>query len=243
VQRILQLRGPRALSESRLAKLLAALKKADPGARSLAAEYRYFVEISGELAAAGERLLERLLDDGSPSPAPASGALVLVVPRLGTISPWSSKASDIARNCGLELVRRIERGTVFYIEGTKTDLSHLLHDRMTQTVLRSFDEAAGFRARGAAPCGTSGRSGGESDLGLPERRRDRVPAAGLRRDGPRSHGRRAHHVRAGEFRALPAQDLQRRLDHRRRAPAAVALRHDPAHARGQPAGHGGRLLG
>jgi phosphoribosylformylglycinamidine synthase len=140
VQQILQLRGPCALSESRLAKLLASLKKVDPGTRALAAEYRYFAESAGELSAEERRVLERLLDDGSPRPQPASGTLYLVVPRLGTISPWSSKASDIARNCGLARIRRIERGTVFHIEA-KMDLSALLHDRMTQTVLRSLDEA------------------------------------------------------------------------------------------------------
>ena len=139
---VLQLRGPRALSESRLAKLLASLKKADLGVRSASAEYRYLVEVTDGLDAGERRLLERLLDDGSPAPAPASGSLYLVVPRLGTISPWSSKASDIARNCGLAKVRRIERGTAFTIEGARADPSALLHDRMTQTVLRSFDEAA-----------------------------------------------------------------------------------------------------
>ncbi len=142
VQRLLQLRGPRALSESRLAKLLASLRKLDPGVRSVSAEQRYFVEAAGELGESEQRLLERLLDDGAARPQPASGSLYLVVPRLGTISPWSSKASDIARNCGLAKVRRIERGTAYYIEGAKSDPSSLLHDRMTQTVLRSFDEAA-----------------------------------------------------------------------------------------------------
>jgi len=134
--RILQLRGPRALSESRLAKLLAHLK-----AGSLSAEYRYFVETAGELSAAERRLLERLLDDGSPPPAAASGELYLVVPRLGTISPWSSKASDIARNCGLSSVQRIERGVVFHTDAKLPDVAARLHDRMTQTVLRSFEEA------------------------------------------------------------------------------------------------------
>jgi phosphoribosylformylglycinamidine synthase len=142
VPRILQLRGPRALSESRLAKLLASLRKLDAGVRSAAAEFRYFVETASELQAAERRLLERLLDDGAPLPPPAAGTLYLVVPRLGTISPWSSKASDIAHNCGLGGVKRIERGTAFYIEGAEKDVSASLHDRMTQTVLRSFDEAA-----------------------------------------------------------------------------------------------------
>jgi phosphoribosylformylglycinamidine synthase len=141
VHRILQLRGPCALSESRLAKLLAQLKKLDPGVRALAAEHRYFVETSGELGAEERQLLERLLDDGSPPPPPARGTLYLVVPRLGTISPWSSKATDIARNCGLTHIRRIERGTAFNIEGGR-DVSAALHDRMTQTVLRSYDDAA-----------------------------------------------------------------------------------------------------
>jgi len=142
VQRLLQLRGPRALSESRLAKLLATLKKLDAGVRSASAELRYFVETESQLEAGERGLLERLLDDGSPAPAQASGALYLVVPRLGTISPWSSKASDIAHNCGLARVKRIERGIAFYLEGASKDVSAPLHDRMTQTVLRSFDEAA-----------------------------------------------------------------------------------------------------
>ena len=70
----------------------------------------------------------------------AAGELYLVVPRVGTISPWSSKATDIARNCGLQ-VRRIERGTAYYIQKPEKDISSALHDRMTETVLRSFEEA------------------------------------------------------------------------------------------------------
>ena len=64
-----------------------------------------------------------------------------MVPRLGTISPWSSKASDIARNCGLAGVKRIERGTAFFVDSENSAIPTLLHDRMTQTVLRSFDAA------------------------------------------------------------------------------------------------------
>ncbi len=141
-QRLLRLRGPRALSESRLARLLASLKKLDPRVRAVAAEVCYFAETAGELAADDRRRLERLLEDGSPPAGASAGELYLVVPRLGTISPWSSKASDIARNCGLAGVRRIERGTAFHIEAATSDVSALLHDRMTQAVLRSFDEAA-----------------------------------------------------------------------------------------------------
>jgi phosphoribosylformylglycinamidine synthase len=141
VPQVLQLRGPRALSDFRLAKLLASLQKLDPGVRSLAAEHRYFVATEGALGAAGRRLLERLLDDGSPGQPQPGGELYLVVPRLGTISPWSSKATDIARNCGLPQVRRIERGIAFYVNSSRNDIAALLHDRMTQTVLRSLDDA------------------------------------------------------------------------------------------------------
>ena len=137
---ILQLRGPRAASESRLAKLIAVIRKSDPGARSAAAEYRYLVETSRALAPEELRLVERLLDDGAPKPPRASGKLYLVVPRLGTISPWSSKATDIARNCGLTAVKRIERAIAYYVEGAANP-APLLHDRMTQTVLGSFAEA------------------------------------------------------------------------------------------------------
>jgi phosphoribosylformylglycinamidine synthase len=141
VSEILQLRGPRALSQFRLAKLLATLQKIDPGLRSLSAEYRYLVELERALEAHESRTLRALLDDGSPPPGDEDGSSVfLVVPRLGTVSPWSSKATDIARNCGLLPVRRIERGTTYYLGSNAAALAAGLHDRMTQTVLRSFDE-------------------------------------------------------------------------------------------------------
>ena len=140
---ILQLRGPRALSEFRLAKLVASLQKADPGVLAVAAEFRHFVECEGALEAGARKVLDRLLDYGEPAGA-ASGEAFLVVPRLGTISPWSSKATDIARNCGLASVRRIERGTLFHVRGAtrRAAVAALLHDRMTETVLGSADEAA-----------------------------------------------------------------------------------------------------
>ena len=137
---ILQLRGPRALSEFRLAKLLASLQKIEPGLRSVAAEYRYIVQLERRLEAHERRTLERLLDDGTAGLESSDGHVFLVVPRLGTLSPWSSKATDIARNCGLAAVKRIERGTVYYLSSGLPALAAALHDRMTQTVLRSFDE-------------------------------------------------------------------------------------------------------
>src|SRR5260370_7136345 len=61
---------------------------------------------------------------------------------MGTICPWSSKGTDIAKNCGLAAVRRIERGSAFTIDSTRPGIAALLHDRMTETVLSSFDDAA-----------------------------------------------------------------------------------------------------
>jgi len=139
VPHILRLRGPRARSEFRLAKLLAAIQKVDPAVRSIDAEFWHFVEL--DRAPGDVRLLERLLDYGPPMP-PSNATAHLVVPRLGTLSPWSSKATDIARNCGLAAVKRIERGTAFYVDSKSPRVTALLHDRMTETVLPSLDEAA-----------------------------------------------------------------------------------------------------
>jgi phosphoribosylformylglycinamidine synthase len=143
---VLKFRGARALSDFRLAKLLPELKKAHPAVRGVAAEFWHFVEAGSEPAGGEKRLLERLLRYGTPLRGDHSGeTLFLVVPRLGTISPWSSKATDIARNCGISGVRRIERGIAFYVAtgpaGDRSRVAALLHDRMTESVLGSFDDA------------------------------------------------------------------------------------------------------
>ena len=121
---ILQLRGPRVLSQFRLAKLLASLQKIDPGLRSLSAEYRYFVELERGLEPHEARTLRALLDDGGATlEEDLDSSVFLVVPRLGTISPWSSKATDIVRNCGLTPVQRVERGTLYYIGSNEAALA------------------------------------------------------------------------------------------------------------------------
>jgi phosphoribosylformylglycinamidine synthase len=162
---ILKLRGARALSDFRLARLLARLQQAHPGVRSVAAEFWHFVEADAEPGAAERALLERLLEYGAPA-GEAPGELFLVVPRLGTISPWSSKATDIARNCGLALVRRIERGTAYRVAcrgplagPERRAVASLLHDRMTETVLGAAHEAeALFRHVAPAPLATVPRA-------------------------------------------------------------------------------------
>ncbi len=144
---VLKLPGGTALSDFRLDKLNASLRAARPGLSVAATQHWHFVEVEREPTAPERQMLERLLRYGPPAPAPERlrGRMLLVTPRLGTISPWSSKATDIARQCGLSgLVRRIERGTAFHLEGSAGDLAaalSVLHDRMTEAVLSSLDEA------------------------------------------------------------------------------------------------------
>jgi phosphoribosylformylglycinamidine synthase len=141
---ILDLPGGTALRDFRLEKLNATL--AALGLRVVATQHWHFVEVAHAPSPAEQETLARLLTYGPdlPPPAQVRGRLVLVTPRLGTISPWSSKATDIARQCGLAgLVKRIERGTAHHLEGDGELVAALphLHDRMTETVLGSLAEA------------------------------------------------------------------------------------------------------
>ena len=138
------------LSPFRLDKLNAHLGEIQPGLVVVSARFWHFVETARGLTEREGDILARLLTYGAP-PGPA-GRTVLVTPRLGTISPWSSKATDIARQCGLAAVRRIERGTAFDVsgEGDIGPVVPLLHDRMTEAVLPSL-EAAGELFQHHAP--------------------------------------------------------------------------------------------
>jgi phosphoribosylformylglycinamidine synthase len=147
---ILRLRGRRALSDFRLAKLLQSLPAALAGVK-IHAEFWHFVEAERALDDAEQTRLERILTYGPVSAVDAgqdsrARRLLLVTPRPGTISPWSSKATDIAKHCGLPAVRRIERGTAFWLDGVTSDaacaaLLPLIHDRMTEAVFTSMDDA------------------------------------------------------------------------------------------------------
>jgi phosphoribosylformylglycinamidine synthase len=153
---VLKLRGGAAFSASRLSRLTQTVKGALPGLKGLAAEHWYFVELNAPLVAADLERLKDLLGAHPADKAPA-GTLKLVTPRLGTISPWSSKATEIARQCGFAAVTRIERGTAFHVDA-KGDLAAalpLLHDRMTESVLDTVDAAeALFRHYAPQPLAT-----------------------------------------------------------------------------------------
>ncbi len=114
---LLTLRGRNALSEFRLKKLTQALKRTAPAVTAVTAEYWHFVALKAPLQGTQRKVLDRILTYGpAPAQVDESGRLLLVVPRLGTISPWSSKATDIAHACGLENVERIERGTALLLQ-------------------------------------------------------------------------------------------------------------------------------
>jgi phosphoribosylformylglycinamidine synthase len=164
---MLQLRGNPALSPFRLQKLTEAIRVWMPGLSRVYAEYVHFADVERKLSAEQETLLKRLLeygpkfqaDDPHPNPLPPAGegdmvplrgSLLLVVPRPGTISPWSSKATDIAHNCGLGVVSRLERGTAYYLRKSddtalngaeQAAVLPLLHDRMIEAVFTSMEEA------------------------------------------------------------------------------------------------------
>jgi len=155
----LALPGRSAASLFRLAKLLDALRVARPATAvvGLAARYRHFVDLANPLDARQRSVLERLLTYGPRDEDDCADAPeFIVVPRPGTISPWSSKATDIARNCGLDVVRRVERGVDWHakVRGGATlpredreALAVLVHDRMTEAVLAGPDDARALFAQ------------------------------------------------------------------------------------------------
>ncbi len=151
---MLRLRGSNALSAFRLTKLLDKVQLAR--VVGIQARYLHFVDLEQQLSADQRHVLDRLLDYGAPAPpaSPEPPAL-LVIPRPGTVSPWSSKATDIAHVCGLIGVRRIERGVVYFVETEDGEplgghalerLAPLVHDRMTEAVLTDLEDAEGMFA-------------------------------------------------------------------------------------------------
>lgn len=146
---ILRLLGPLALSPFRRERLLQRLQAIHPSVQDVSAQYVHFVWTEQALDEADLQRLDQLLRYGEPVDDVLDGQRLMVVPRLGTLSPWASKATDIAHNCGLGQVRRIERGVVFTVavkrgllssgkplaEADLAALAGQLHDRMTETVV------------------------------------------------------------------------------------------------------------
>jgi len=149
---ITQFEGGSALSPFRIQQLLPSLQAVDGTIIGVAARFVHLVSTDREPTSQLKAQLAALLSYGEPYAGPADGQLIVVTPRFGTVSPWASKASDIAHNCGLA-VRRVERvleyrinrqaglpGTPGLSDAQLARLGALLHDRMTENVM--FDRAA-----------------------------------------------------------------------------------------------------
>ena len=147
---VLPLRGARALSDFRVEKLLQKAAAAGLPPAELSSEFWYFVSSASAPNSETLAKLQALLaaESVEHTPEAESGLhLFLITPRIGTISPWASKATDIARNCGLSDIERIERGMAVWVKGAlnaeqKQQWAALLHDRMTESVLPDFQTAS-----------------------------------------------------------------------------------------------------
>jgi phosphoribosylformylglycinamidine synthase len=193
---MLILPGSNALSAFRSQRLLSQLQAVAPAIAAVQARFYHFIDTRAALSADDSRRLDALLTYGEPAPAAAAEGVTeefFVIPRFGTISPWASKATDIAHNCGMAHIHRIERGIAYSVQlksgilgssiGAAKKLSEaeveavagLLHDRMTESVLRNADQAQNlFRELEAKPlesvdvigAGKAALEQANTDLGL-----------------------------------------------------------------------------
>jgi phosphoribosylformylglycinamidine synthase len=181
---MLRYRGASALSNFRIERLLAALRHVEPAVRTVGCEFIHFVDTERELTPGEGAVLERLLDADAGQAPEGAGLALFTVPRLGTVSPWSSKATDIAHVCGLAAVRRIERGKAWRIDvpaptgpEALAALAAPLFDPMTETVLHDAGEGArlfgtherrplGHVALGREPCAALARVNESMGLAL-----------------------------------------------------------------------------
>ncbi len=157
----LSLPGSAALSQFRLDKLYTSLKNSAPSVTHISAEFVHFAFSESALSSAQTGVLTQILTYGGhandalganihAAAGDAKKELFLVIPRIGTISPWASRATDIAKNCGLENILRIERGIAFYVQtnngeplcdAEKIALKAQIHDRMTEQVFGDLNDA------------------------------------------------------------------------------------------------------
>jgi phosphoribosylformylglycinamidine synthase len=186
---MLILPGSNALSAFRTQRLLSQLQSVDAAITGVTGRFIHFIDAVGTVSAEDRTRLDGLLTYGEPFAGSAEGDEFVVIPRFGTISPWASKATDIARNCGMTQIHRIERGIAYHVQvkngllggarklndASLVAVAALLHDRMTDMVLRNAEEAAGlFRELDAKPLAfidllTGGKAALEqanSELGL-----------------------------------------------------------------------------
>jgi len=149
---MLRLRGSQAYSDFRIQKLLTAIQAQYPRVSAIDAEFQHLVKLHDEAHALNddqEAKLARLLTYGpAMNSVEHQGQRLYVLPRFGTISPWSTKASDILARCGILSVQRVERGVAFYVQAEPElsdaellSLAGLLHDPMTESVVTQLSNA------------------------------------------------------------------------------------------------------
>jgi len=163
---MLTLPGSNALSAFRTQRLLTQLQQVDAAITGVTGRFLHFIDATTAPSQDDIGRLNALLTYGEPFAGSEEGEQFVVIPRFGTISPWASKATDIAHNCGMAHIRRIERGVSYRVQlksgllgGARSlpadklqEVAALLHDRMTEAVLRDANDAAGlFRELEAKP--------------------------------------------------------------------------------------------
>jgi phosphoribosylformylglycinamidine synthase len=156
---MLKIFGTSALSDFRIKRLLNELQTIEPTITGVSARFIHFIDIDDDLDHSQTIILSQLLAYGALLPASNNSTeSVMVVPRSGTISPWSSKATEIAHRCGLSSIRRIERGIEYTFianqplpTAVKIRLSGSIHDRMTQSVLLDNGEPDLFTQHSPKP--------------------------------------------------------------------------------------------
>ncbi|GAB3538662.1 phosphoribosylformylglycinamidine synthase [Noviherbaspirillum agri] len=163
---MLILPGSNALSAFRTQRLLSQLQAVEPAVVGVTGRFLHFIDAAATPSDDERGRLNALLTYGEPFSGAADGEKFVVIPRFGTISPWASKATDIVHNCGMTHIKRVERGISYHVQlksgllgGSKKlsdaaaqEVAALLHDRMTETVLRSANDASGlFRELDAKP--------------------------------------------------------------------------------------------
>src|ERR1700689_3825191 len=181
---MIELPGSPALSNFRIKKLTERLRALEPSVTGLTCSFVHFIDPTRALSERETQVLQSLLPYGARAPEPhrvPAGELLFVTPRAGTISPWSSKASDIAHVCGLAAVTRIERGVAYRLRAAQNlnrqrlaALAPVLFDRMTEMVffdandaVRLFGQAAPRPfARVSLGAGRGALEQANADLGL-----------------------------------------------------------------------------
>ena len=147
---MLILQGSNALSKFRINKLLSVVQTHTPEIISIQTRFIHFVNENRALDKKEDAQLNELLNYGETCNSFIKGSQLIAIPRLGTISPWSSKASDIAHNSGLNKIIRIERGIIYLFEisnekkltkGQIEKITPLIHDRMTEIIIEDENEA------------------------------------------------------------------------------------------------------